>query len=157
MMPGQGELFLKTGEQMPARPFERLRLPGPLCEAMLAQALAERPLECCGVLAGLVENGVGQVVARYPLLNSVSSPVEYASDPKSMFDATRDMRERGLEMLAVYHSHPSSPPVPSKTDLARNYSEDVVNFIVSLTTSPPILRGWWLTETDYREAEWEIT
>jgi len=66
------------------------------------------------------------------------------------------MRKRGIDVLAVYHSHPTSPPVPSKKGLARNYwGPDVAAFIISLTTEPPTVRGWWLTEVDYREAEWQ--
>jgi proteasome lid subunit RPN8/RPN11 len=83
--------------------------------------------------------------------------VEYLSEPESMFRADRDIRRRGLDYVAVYHSHPTSPPVPSKKDLARNFSDDVVNFIISLTTDPPLVRGWWLTATDYREAEWSVS
>jgi proteasome lid subunit RPN8/RPN11 len=132
---------------------------------MIAQALAERPYECCGLLAGVREGPaegdesavpVGRVVARYPLANAARSPVEFESEPRGLFEAHREMRRRGLDVLAVYHSHPTSPAVPSRTDLARSYGPDVVNLIVSLTTDPPTVRGWWLTDTDYREAEWEI-
>jgi proteasome lid subunit RPN8/RPN11 len=145
-------------------PF-RLRVPPDLFAAMVSQALEEQPLECCGLLAGVLEGPseadgpgvwVGRVVERYPLVNAAASPVEYWSSDKSMFAAHRGMRERGLEILAVYHSHPTSPPVPSRTDLARNYYPDAVSLIVSLTTTPPTVRGWWLTDQDYREAEWEI-
>ena len=59
--------------------------------------------------------------------------------------------------MAVYHSHPTSHAVPSRTDLERHGMEEVVCLIVSLTTNPPTVRGWWLTEANYREAEWEIT
>ena len=57
---------------------------------MVAQAVAERPNECCGLLAGrLAEAGagvqVGRVVRRYPLVNSAASPVEYVSDPAAFF------------------------------------------------------------------------
>jgi proteasome lid subunit RPN8/RPN11 len=145
-------------------PF-RLRVPPGLFAAMVAQALAEQPLECCGLLAGVLDGPsaaagpavrVGRVVERYPLVNAAASPVEYWSSPESMFAAHRAMRGRGLEVLAVYHSHPASPPVPSRTDRARNYSPDVVSLIISLTTTPPTVRGWWLTDQAYREAEWEI-
>jgi proteasome lid subunit RPN8/RPN11 len=60
-------------------------------------------------------------------------------------------------VLAVYHSHPTSAPIPSRTDLERNYSPDVVNLIISLSGSEPETRAWWLSEADYCPAEWEIT
>jgi proteasome lid subunit RPN8/RPN11 len=123
---------------------------------MTAQAEGDAPLESCGLLAGLIEGEVGRVVERYPLVNVAASPTLFESEPRSLFDATRDMLRRGLDILAVYHSHPTSAPVPSKTDLQRNYSTDVVNLIVSLVESPPLVRGWWLSETDYREAQWEV-
>ena len=125
-------------------------------EEMVAQALAEQPLECCGLLAGLVREGVGTVTRRYPLVNAAASPREFLSDDRGMLDADRDMRGRGLELLAVYHSHPMSPPVPSRTDLARHWMEDVVCVIVSLAASPPEVRAWRLTDTEYREAEWDV-
>lgn len=127
---------------------------------MLDQAVAELPNECCGLLAGklLDTKGlgppVGHVVERYPLVNAAASAQEYVSDVKGMFEAFRDMRARGLEVLAVYHSHPTSAPMPSRTDLERNYSPDVINLIVSLQTSEPLVRGWWLTADDYRAADW---
>jgi proteasome lid subunit RPN8/RPN11 len=141
-------------------PFQ-VRLPRPLLEAMIAQALAERPNECCGLLAGTIaaEKGIariGRVVERYPLVNALASPTEYESEARGMFEAVRAMRRLGLDVVAVYHSHPTSEAAPSKKDLARNYSPDVMNFIISLATNPPTVRGWWLTESDFREGEWEV-
>jgi proteasome lid subunit RPN8/RPN11 len=128
-------------------------VPPELYAAMIGQARAEAPLECCGLLAGRVHRGVAFVEVRYPLANEAASPVEFVSGARGMFDATRDIDRRGLRVLAVYHSHPASPPVPSKTDLARSYSPDVVNVIVSLQADPPVVRGWWLQDDRYAEAE----
>ena len=142
----------------------RLLIPRHLLEGLIAQSLTERPLECCGLLAGVREEAkigdkateaVGRVMRRYPLVNAAASPVEFLSDGRSMLDADRDMRARGLDLLAVYHSHPTSQAVPSRTDLERNYSPDIVNLIISLLTDPPTVRGWWLTCEAYREAAWE--
>ena len=134
----------------------RLSIPRTLHDEMIAQALREAPNECCGLFAGVVRDGVATVSRIYPLLNAAASPVLYESDPRSMLDAYRDMRARGIDVVAVYHSHPTSAPIPSKTDLERNYSEEVVNLIVSLAQTPPLVRGWWLTEAEYREASWEV-
>jgi [CysO sulfur-carrier protein]-S-L-cysteine hydrolase len=136
-------------------PF-RLLVPRTVYDAMLAQALAEQPDECCGLLAGGVEAGEGRVVARYPLVNELKSPTEYNAEPRGLFQAHRDMRDRGIEVLAIYHSHPTSPPVPSRKDRERNYSEDVVSVIISLASSPPEVRAWWLTARTHREAEWAV-
>lgn len=142
---------------MASQPFQILLLSRSTYEGIIWHALAERPLECCGLLAGSIRgDGVGEVRLRYPLLNAAASPVAFESDPQSHFSADRDIRRLGLQVLAVYHSHPTSAPIPSKTDLARNWSTDVVNLIVSLTSNPPLLRAWWLNAEGYREAEWRL-
>jgi proteasome lid subunit RPN8/RPN11 len=132
-------------------------LPAQLIEEMFAQAKAELPNECCGVLAGRVEpDGRGRVLWRYPLRNALASPKEYESDPMDMFAAERDMRRRGIHILAVYHSHPASDAVPSQTDRERNYSPEVVNLIISHQAGTPTMRGWRLTADSATETGWEV-
>jgi proteasome lid subunit RPN8/RPN11 len=133
----------------------RLQLPRRLYEEMLAQAVAELPNECCGLFAGAPD---GRVTQRYPLVNVSKNPTrEYWSDEKSMFAAWRDMRQHGVDIVAVYHSHPTSPPEPSRTDLERSYyGECAVYLIVSLKVETPEVRAWWLSESGARVAEWEV-
>ena len=130
---------------------------------MLSHAKAELPNECCGLLAGrtpeeraMPGDPVARVQACYPLVNAAASPVEYLSEPRSIFEAVREMRRLGLEIVAAYHSHPTSEPVPSRKDRERNYSADVMNLIISLKGDEPVVRGWWLTEQGFREAKWEV-
>lgn len=123
---------------------------------MLEQAQAELPNECCGLLAGRIADGVGRVEARYPLINETASPREFNAEPRSMLAAFKDMRARGIVELAIYHSHPTSEPLPSKLDRERSYSTEVMNLIIGLSEERPVVRGWWLTERDFREANWEI-
>jgi proteasome lid subunit RPN8/RPN11 len=143
-------------------PF-RLQIPLAIYDQMIAQARAELPNECVGLLAGRLEaedsSGsdipIRRVLQCYPLANAAASPKEYLADGKGLLHAHRDMRQRGLEILAIYHSHPASEPVPSPTDLERNYNPDVIHLIISLRAAEPLVRGWWLTERDSREATWE--
>jgi proteasome lid subunit RPN8/RPN11 len=134
----------------------RLVLPRQVYNALLEQARAELPNECCGLLAGRKKGALGLVEHCYPLGNALASPVEYESAPRDMFEADRDMRRRGLEVLAVYHSHPTSEPVPSRKDRERSYSPTVVNLIISLRTSGPPVRAWWLSADGHTEAEWGV-
>jgi proteasome lid subunit RPN8/RPN11 len=137
-------------------PF-RLLVPRALFDEMVGHARAELPNECCGFLVGTRFDGGGNVLGRIPLINAADSPTEFESDPRSRFDAERQMRKDGTEILAVYHSHPTSRPVPSPKDLERNYDSEVMNFIISLRAEPPEVRAWWLWEAGFREAGWEWT
>ena len=112
------------------------------------------PQECCGLLAG--QAPCGRVIKRYPLIDGAASPVLYETEAKGLLLAFKDMRSLGLDLLAIYHSHPTSDPLPSATDLLRNsYGAEVVHLIVSLKGDTPGMRGWHLEEKGYREAAWE--
>jgi [CysO sulfur-carrier protein]-S-L-cysteine hydrolase len=134
-------------------PF-RLVVPQAIYAALLGHLRAALPAEGCGLLAGTVVGGVGRVTLHLPLVNALNSPTEYESDPPSMFAAHRAMRAAGVDVLAVYHSHPTSEPVPSRRDRERNYSDGVVNVIVGMANDE--VRAWWLTASDAREADWVV-
>src|SRR5262249_10414019 len=124
---------------------------------MLDHARAELPLECCGLLAGTLTGDEARVTARYGLVNEAASAMRDESERRSLFAAANDRRRRELGMLAIYHSHPTSEPVPSRTDLANNhYGDDVMHLIVGLMTEPPTVRAWWLLADTFAEAQWEL-
>jgi proteasome lid subunit RPN8/RPN11 len=135
-----------------------LRIPDLLFEEMLNQAVEELPNECCGLLAGRISGDslIAEVTHRYPLINDLNSPTEFISEPRSHLAVERDIRNRCLDVLAVYHSHPTSEPIPSKRDLERNYSERVMNLIIGLSAGSPEARGWWLNETGHQEGQFEV-
>ena len=139
----------------PDDPF-RLLIPANIFTAMLDHARAELPNECVGFLAGTVVNGVGTVSQFLPLMNALASPTAFETEVKSLFTAYKTMRVSGTDVLAIYHSHPTSAPLPSATDLANNtYGPNVIWLIISPKTDPPDVCGWWLT-ADYRSATWEV-
>lgn len=136
-------------------PFTRLAVPDALLEEVIAHARADAPIECCGLLAGHIAGGMGVVTARFAIANELRSPTDYRTDARGMLGAFRAMRERGLELLAIYHSHPTSAPVPSRRDIDGNtYGESVIHLIVGLGGAEPDVRGWRLTEEGYQEAQW---
>src|SRR4051794_1577014 len=75
---------------------------------------------------------------------------------RGTFAAFKGMRKNGLDVLAVYHSHPTTAPVPSRKDVDRNYSEDLMSLIISLAGSGPIMRGWWPASTEYQGPDWSV-
>ncbi|VTU02370.1 mov34 mpn pad-1 family protein : Putative metal-dependent protease of the PAD1/JAB1 superfamily OS=Singulisphaera acidiphila (strain ATCC BAA-1392 / DSM 18658 / VKM B-2454 / MOB10) GN=Sinac_2590 PE=4 SV=1: Prok-JAB [Gemmataceae bacterium] len=138
-------------------PFERLVIPAPLLDEVVAHARDTLPHECCGLLAGRIADGSGTASVRYAIRNDAASETEYATNARDMLSAFRAMRDGGLELLAIYHSHPTSAPVPSRRDLASNtYGETASHLIVGFAATEPVVRAWWLTETGYREVELRV-
>jgi proteasome lid subunit RPN8/RPN11 len=137
-------------------PAFRLLIPHPLLDAVIAHARTQLPNECCGLLAGMIEGDLGRVTQHFPVRNDLASPTEYLTNPRDLLDAMKATRAAGTEVLAVYHSHPASAPVPSRKDIERNtWGETAVHVIVGLGGEEPEVRAWWLGETEYRKTEWE--
>ena len=134
----------------------RILLPRRIYEAMAAHAQSELPNECCGLLAGERAGDDLRAQVWYPLVNDAASPIEYRSEPRSMLQAIKDMDRSNQIVVAIYHSHPTSEPIPSRTDIERNYSPEVVNFIIGLNNPTPLVRGWWLDGSGFEEAVWVI-
>lgn len=125
-----------------------MKLDQRFADAIVKQALDEAPLECCGFLAG--RDGAAEEI--YPLTNVERSPVLYRADSAEMFRAIRDMEDRDLELVAIYHSHTRSPAYPSSTDVAQAYYPDAVYLIVSLRDPDrPELRGFRIRDAKVEE------
>lgn len=127
------------------KPFTRITMPELLLAQMIGHARSATPNECCGLIAGVISDGVGVAKERFGVRNDADSPSAFWTNAEDMLSAFRQMRAENLELLAVYHSHPSGGPTPSKRDVDENtYGESVVHLIVGLTDRPAQVRGWWL-------------
>jgi proteasome lid subunit RPN8/RPN11 len=84
-------------------------IPAPVREALAAHAREESPNEACGLVV-LREGVADRYVAG---VNAAASPYRFELDvpPETWF-----LEDQGYE-LAVFHSHVSSPPRPSRTDV----------------------------------------
>ena len=84
-------------------------IPAAVRSALVEHAHAEEPNEACGLI--VLRDGVAE---RYePARNAAASPFRFELDasPEIWF-----LEDDGYE-LAVFHSHLSSPPRPSRTDV----------------------------------------
>lgn len=110
-------------------------------QAMLSHLNTVYPLEGCGFLAGL--NGC--VTHHFAIANTDHSQTTFTMDAYEQVTTMLAIEEQGLELLAIYHSHPHSKPYPSSTDIARAYYPEVVQIIVSLLDpTQPISQGFYI-------------
>jgi proteasome lid subunit RPN8/RPN11 len=93
-----------------------------------AHAQLEPLLECCGMLAGCG----GEITRIFPATNAAAIPAtSYEIAPKELFQLTRAIRDAGLELLGIYHSHPYGKNEPSPRDIEQAYYPEVAYFIIS--------------------------
>jgi [CysO sulfur-carrier protein]-S-L-cysteine hydrolase len=130
-----------------------LEIPRDILDAMVAHCVREAPLECCGILAGVAPPLVTSI---YPLRNESQSEKRYNADPHDLINTQLELRRRGQEILAIYHSHPRWEAIPSRTDLAENYYGEVPRIIVSLLRESPDVRVWRLDPESFEELRWRI-
>src|SRR5436190_15718409 len=123
---------------------------------LVEHARKTSPHECCGLIGGK-DARTGTV---YPLRNVAADRlVTYEAAPEDLFAAQRAMRDRGEQLLAIYHSHPrSNDPQPSETDVRLAYYPSAVYFIVGLGNEEPCLRAFRISERagSWQAAEFEI-
>ena len=78
-------------------------------------------------------------------------------NPKEQIAAMRDMRERGEDIFAIYHSHPAAPAFPSAIDLAQANYPETLYLIISLQTRGVLeMQGFVLRGTNVTEVPLEI-
>jgi proteasome lid subunit RPN8/RPN11 len=77
-------------------------------------------------------------------------------DPHELLRAYQEADAEGLEVVGYYHSHPATPAVPSRTDVARAADPFAVYVIVSLASEPPEVRAYRIADGGYRELELRV-
>ena len=99
----------------------------------------EAPLESCGMLAG--KAGLVEIVL--PVKNAAESKVRFLMEPRAQLRAMQQIEAEGLELLAIFHSHPKGPSIPSPTDI-QEAAYPVVNIIWSKAGRRWQARGFWI-------------
>ena len=95
-----------------------LELDATLQESLRAWAGAGYPHECCGLLLGRAGDDVVRVeeVVQARNANAQRRHDRYEIDPEDFLRADALSRQRGLDIVGVWHTHPDHPARPSETD-----------------------------------------
>jgi [CysO sulfur-carrier protein]-S-L-cysteine hydrolase len=116
-------------------------------QAIFNHCIAGFPDEACGILAGAGE----RVEKVYPMKNAKPGPAYYEMEPEEQFRVLKDIREAGLAMVGVFHSHPAGRAYPSGVDVEKaywpgtqlpNYPDAVYVIVSLLDRAAPVARGY---------------
>jgi len=125
-------------------------------DAIVAHALEDAPIECCGMLAA----HEGLVVDIYRAVNKEDSPYRFSIDPLQTRRLEEQIDASGATLAGFYHSHTGSDPIPSPTDIRMMgslFGPPYVHFVVGVADrANPILRAWYIQDGDRIEQQFEI-
>lgn len=113
-------------------------------------ALAQRPDEACGLIAGAdTEDGVREIKKVYLLTNTDHTNEHFTIDPREQLKAIKDMRAAGLRPLGNWHSHPETPSRPSEEDKRLANDSRASYLILSLAAEgKPVLNAFHVWTED---------
>lgn len=116
-----------------------------ILDEIVTHARGDLPNECCGMIGGVD----GEARTVYRARNAFESPLRFDVHPSDLFRIVeREMPEAGEELIAIYHSHPSSEAAPSQTDI--NLAEgwpDPLWVICSLADAEaPVVRAFAISD-----------
>jgi proteasome lid subunit RPN8/RPN11 len=129
-----------------------LQIPQQIIAELIEHARIGLPEEVCGYLAGVGR----QVSKRFPLTNIDHSHEHFSFDPAEQFQAVREARKLGLEILANYHSHPATPARPSEEDIRLAFDSNISYVIVSLTAKLPAVKSFRIQNGQVEKEEIQV-
>jgi proteasome lid subunit RPN8/RPN11 len=125
-----------------------LKLPHELAKKIEAHGVDTYPHECCGALLGRDDDGRREIAALFALSNrrNDSPRNRFEITPEDVMLAERTARDKKLDLIGWYHSHPDAPARPSEFD--REHAWPWYSYIiVSIREgSPKDMTSWRLQD-----------
>ena len=124
-----------------------------MLDQIVAQARAEAPDECCGMVAARD----GEAVRVHRARNAAASPLRYEIDGMEQYRIQSAIEEAGHELGAIYHSHTRSAPYPSQTDINLAFYPESLYVIVGVKDpQAPEVKAYRILDGQVSEASLEV-
>jgi proteasome lid subunit RPN8/RPN11 len=133
-----------------------------------AHAESTYPEECCGIILGYLASEGKIVVEVMPTENAWNTEAgaefsgertaeskrrQYAIAPEVMLKTQKEARDRSLNIIGIFHSHPDHPAIPSECD--RLYAWQGYSYIIVTVQNGKAgeLQSWSLDDRHQFQAE----
>lgn len=100
---------------------------------LVSLAKKSLPNESCALLVGKINGQKLYVEDLVVMKNFDASALTFSIDPQDLINTYQKVEEQGMQVVGIFHSHPSEP-LPSKTDKKFMEINPVVWLIYSTTT-----------------------
>ncbi len=122
-------------------------------DELIGHSKKESPNEACGILAGKD----GKVEKVYQMTNTDKSARTFFMDPREQLKVMKEIRNLGMKMAGIYHSHPETEAYPSAHDVDLAFYPEASYVIISIRDKDnPSIRSFRIIQGKVSEEEVEI-
>ncbi|MBM7573682.1 Mov34/MPN/PAD-1 family protein [Aquibacillus albus] len=126
---------------------KKIVIPQIIYNQMVENGRSNLPYETCGLLSGIDD----YVQSIWHLENEVKSVSRFFVKKETVEETMRKINQLEEQVLAIYHTHPTTAPVPSSYDIFNHPDEKVSMLIISYKTNPPITKWYNIQGSKYVE------
>ncbi|UCH00117.1 MAG: M67 family metallopeptidase [Deltaproteobacteria bacterium] len=113
----------------------------------------ECPNEACGMLAGKDR----KVEMVYQMTNRDKSAKTFFMDPSEQLKVIKEIRDLGMKMVGIYHSHPETEAYPSPRDVELAFYPEASYVIISIKDKAnPSIRSFRIIQGEVSEERVKI-
>lgn len=124
-------------------------LPPQILNRLEDETFAGLPEEVCGLLVGITDE-TDVFIDNFLLMRNVSPTPEQAFeiDPEALLQMQKLLREQKVDIIGVYHSHPTGNITPSQSDLDQANSPGWVWLIGAINEHEEYHYGAYIHKSD---------
>src|SRR5881396_376648 len=129
-------------------------------QEMRAHGERDYPFECCGLMLGRFEDTRKKAVETYPISNAREEEAKrnrFLMRPEELMRGEKYAREKHLDVVGFYHSHPDDRAVPAQYDLEHAWPSYSYIVVAVEKGHAADLRSWEMETDRSRFNEEEIT
>ena len=105
------------------------------------------PYEVCGLLSGTNN----KVLSVWKLENELKSDRRFYVGEKAVAKNLKSIANKNEMLLAIYHSHPTTAPLPSHYDISNHMDDNIIMVIITYKTKTPKMKCYRISNGTYRE------
>ncbi|WP_174615531.1 Mov34/MPN/PAD-1 family protein [Virgibacillus ihumii] len=132
--------------------LKKIVIPQTIYNEMLEHGRWNLPNEACGLLAGNDHH----VHSIWQLKNEWKSVKRFFVSKDNVDETIKKIEYRKEQVIAVYHTHPVSAPVPSFYDIAHHPDANIKMMIISYKKNPPSAKCYTIQNSDCEECPFSI-
>ncbi|MFD1446445.1 M67 family metallopeptidase [Oceanobacillus profundus] len=126
---------------------KKIIIPQAIYKNMLEHGRSSLPFEACGLLSG----NNHKINSIWQLDNKLRSDRRFFVEKRTIEKTIQEIKNLNEQVIAVYHSHPTTAPVPSVYDITNHPDNKVKMVIISYKTNPSITKCYQIEKTSYEE------